>query len=225
MKTFIVTGVSRGLGQAFYRLLLPLPVRLILIGKVLPADPPELTQAEVIFVKKDLADLSQPIDVASWIHKDAREIVFINNAGTIDPLVAIGSIADAEIIEATAVNFVSPAMISNQLAHLCKHNGIKLRILNISSGAAARAIAGWGMYCSTKAAMKMFYECLASENDKVTVRHIDPGVMDTAMQEKIRDCKEDVFAFGEQFMRFKRENLLRSPDAVAKDILIGEDLL
>ena len=150
-----------------------------------------------------MSDIS---DVTNLIAKLERilsgkfnEIIFINNAGIIEPIKKIGEFSNnVDIYNHININYVSPSIIINSLVKLIENN-MKLKILNITSGAAERPIEGWSLYCSTKKATKMFLDVLNEENNKVVIKHIDPGVIDTEMQHSIRNSHEGDFPTVNQF--------------------------
>jgi NAD(P)-dependent dehydrogenase (short-subunit alcohol dehydrogenase family) len=61
-------------------------------------------------------------------------------------------------------------------------------VINISSGAAHRALEGWSAYCCAKAGFAMLTTALALETTRSGVRvfGLAPGVVDTDMQVTIR---------------------------------------
>jgi NAD(P)-dependent dehydrogenase (short-subunit alcohol dehydrogenase family) len=61
-------------------------------------------------------------------------------------------------------------------------------VINITSGAAHRALEGWSAYCCAKAGLAMLTSALALENAPSGVRvfGLAPGVVDTDMQVTIR---------------------------------------
>jgi NAD(P)-dependent dehydrogenase (short-subunit alcohol dehydrogenase family) len=61
------------------------------------------------------------------------------------------------------------------------------RVVNVSSGAAEKAIPGWSAYCAAKAALTHFTRILAAEEPEIVAVSLRPGVVDTAMQEAIRE--------------------------------------
>lgn len=56
----------------------------------------------------------------------------------------------------------------------------------VSSGAAERAIHGWGMYCSSKSAQHALCMQLALEEPSITAVAVKPGIVDSFMQDTIR---------------------------------------
>ncbi|BEU86834.1 hypothetical protein TAMA11512_02980 [Selenomonas sp. TAMA-11512] len=131
-------------------------------------------------------------------------------------------LSNQRIQEAAQINFVSPMLFCNQLVEICRRHQKKLKIINISSGAANHPIAGWGAYCSTKAAFKMFLDVLAEQGKvggDIEVIHVDPGVMDTGMQEQIRSADAKSFPRLAEFQSYKAAGKLRDPDEVAQEII------
>jgi NAD(P)-dependent dehydrogenase (short-subunit alcohol dehydrogenase family) len=88
-------------------------------------------------------------------------------------------------------------------------------VINISSGAAVGAVSGWGAYCVSKAAINMFTEMIAAEEDDVAAIALRPGVVDTEMQATIREAggegmPDEVHA---RFVRYHRQGELLPPEA------------
>ena len=148
------------------------------------------------------------------------EIIFINNAGIVEPIDKIGKLDEGMIYNSIYVNFLAPALFTNKII---ARKDLKITILNISSGAANKPFEGWAMYCSTKAGFKMFTEVLLAENqknDQINVFNIDPGVMDTDMQRKIRDSNFEKFPLHNDFVKFKTDGRLAPAEKVAREIVI-----
>lgn len=219
MKSIILTGFSRGLGKSLLQKLLGLEsVSLIAIGRI---DPEKMQRVECSFMSWDL-EKSEDIPSLSKIITGGDSLTFINNAGTVEPIGDIGELSEEALCQAAQINFVSPMLFCNHLVGLCRKKQQKLKIINISTGAANYPIAGWSAYCSTKAAFKMFLDVLAEQEKDggyVEVVHVDPGVMDTEMQEKIRAADAKSFPRLAEFQALKAEGKLRRPEDVAESII------
>lgn len=225
-QTVLITGVSRGLGGALYGLLQATEVCLLGIGRSRPAEAKGLVRAQTRFVEIDLADPRADfsrLDRAevNW----ADEVIWISNAGVIEPIDLIGRVEADESTANIRVNFESVVGMANQLVGQWERRAFKLRIVNISSGAAERPLPGWGMYCATKAAARMFFDCLAAEQPEIQVRHLDPGMLDTGMQAEIRAAGQGRFPLHERFQAAHVAGKLKSATAVARDILLAEGLI
>ena len=135
-------------------------------------------------------DLSQPEEITEKI-AEAKEVwggidIVINNAAIVEPIEKLGNIKLAELTTSIDINFLSPAFIINECWEALKESEGK--ILNILSGAAINPIEGWFSYCSTKAALHMINQQAHLEGKLHNIKSIgiSPGMVDTAMQQKIR---------------------------------------
>lgn len=229
MKVIVLTGTSSGLGKAFFDLLCNEPFYLICLSRrFLPYQEDLATKR-----KKDIELLIHDLSKVDDFHYESSlsdnlpsekidEIIFINNAGVIEPIAGIGKLNRESILKSVNVNLVNPILITNTLSRICRSLGAKLKVLNISTGAADRPIEGWSMYCATKAGSKMFFEVLREEVNKdvnVSIYHIDPGVMNTKMQEEIRSSGKDDFPLHDYFVNLKNKKQLAQPKEVAENII------
>lgn len=223
--TFL-TGGTKGLGLEFLRQLLGRRERVHLIGRRLStlAEKENFPGSLLALLECDLADVAAPTtanlatDITASIGGlTFSRLVFINNAGTVEPIGLVGQSAEVELARSVAINFVAPMVIANVLRRVAQDRGVKLKVFNISSGAALKPIPGWGAYCGSKAGARMFFDVLLSEG--VDVRHIDPGVMNTDMQTTIRAASPDHFPPVDRFRTLAAEGRLLAPDAVAARIL------
>ena len=114
-------------------------------------------------------------DFAAWIKgEEIDEVVFINNAAAVEPIGKIGELDADELVIANQVNLTAAMLLTNALFAVPQvANGpLKIKVLNISSGAAKRTIGGWAVYCAAKAGNEMFYDVLAeqfADDDRVSV--------------------------------------------------------
>lgn len=223
MKTVLITGISRGLGKSFFDLLCKEDLFLICISRTFQDYQVELSNqnSNIKLLSHDLStskDLISKLETCFMLFDKSEEIIFINNAGVIEPIKKIGTIKNEEIENATNINFISPAIITNFI--LNKNSNVK--ILNISSLSAEKPIAGWAIYCATKSAMKMFYDVMNKqyENDsKINIHNIDPGKMNTNMQNIIRNSSNDDCPNKDYFINLNKNKQLLEPASVALDII------
>jgi len=92
------------------------------------------------------------------------------------------------------------------------------RVLHISSGAAHNPYAGWGAYCTSKAALHMIYQVFKKELDEygISIGSARPGVVNTPMQKRVRKASENVFPELGKFVKLKENQELLEPEYVAK---------
>jgi benzil reductase ((S)-benzoin forming) len=223
MKTAIVSGVSRGLGEALTRALLAAGFAVTGIGRASGA---ALTASNYRFVACDLAD-SFNIDVALTpafrAIADARPefLCLINNAATAGPVGTIGSLEAEALTASMAVNLVAPVAIANLFCRMFVGEGQVRRIVNVSSGAADSPLPGGGPYSIAKAGLEMLTRQLAAEHDAATFRAITvrPGVIDTDMQLFMRSQARETLPSVDLFKGFHREHRLVAPETVAGKIV------
>ena len=227
-RAIIVTGASRGLGFELLDLLVAAEARPIALGRRLdPRHEAAVARNACIFVAADFSVLPglDQIDLASALPQTADEIVLISNAGVVEPIGTLGVINAASLVTAFAVNALAPAILARKLLAAADAHRTRLRILNISTGAAHRPLPGLAAYCASKAAARMILDCLAEERPDVAIEHIDPGVLDTDMQSMLRSADDPALPVRQMFVGFETEGKLRHPRDVAREILARAGLL
>jgi len=230
MKAIIITGVSRGLGKAFFDILKDKNYYLICISRSFIDYQNKLSESDNIelikFDLNDINDLTVKLNNSTIPNKcDFDELIFINNAGVISPIGKVGNIDEKDIKKAININLLSPILITNHLSALCSKNKIKFKILNITTGAADKPFEGWSLYCSTKSAAKMFFNVVEKEKDGVVVVNIDPGVLNTRMQKEIRNANKSYFPLVDYFKNLEKKGELKQPSQVALNILRSNGLI
>jgi benzil reductase ((S)-benzoin forming) len=216
MNSIILTGANRGLGHALHEALAQETWQahcVFLSRKPLNDQRQEFNYLHLDFGNPDL--IISPFDIPS----DSKSIIFINNAGTIEPIGKAAEIPRIQIEHAMRINCLSPLSLAQQLSRQALRLNARLFILNISSGAAHRPIKGWAAYCVSKAAAVMAFDVLAAENDHVDVIHLDPGVMDTDMQTHIRQRSSEEMPGVETFRELAASSSLKNPLDVAEQVM------
>lgn len=212
-KIIILTGASRGLGgQMLLQLLKKSKMKVICLSR----GKNDLYEHDsVSFYQTDLSRASD-FSFLSDLLTPYEEITFINNAGVVEPIGAIGNL-DSDAVEiAMHTNVTAPILIINEI--LKGGEGKKITIANISSGAAKRVIPGWSVYSAGKASMLFFLEHLEKQ-DNIKVMNIDPGVLNTDMQAAIRSVDESAFPDVRKFRDLESEGKLKDPADVAQEII------
>jgi len=223
MKLIILTGANKGLGEAIFDIIKNSKnVNLLIITRKNVKDQHELSKkSNIQFINKDLSEIENVDFITTKIDfANTKELVFINNAATISPIGKIGSFINSDIYKTIKINTLFPLLLINSI---CKNgNGMKLNIINISSGAAKHAIDGWSLYCATKSCNEMFFKVLKKEtknDNNIQIHNIDPGVMNTDMQKEIRAKSQAEFPDVESFISLEKENKLRKVEEVAFQII------
>ncbi|MDJ0780602.1 MAG: SDR family NAD(P)-dependent oxidoreductase [Desulfosarcinaceae bacterium] len=223
MLTYIVTGTTRGLGQALIQVIQEAGDRALSLSTA-----PDYCDGDRCNVQSDLADTdSLPAKLDLLLELDgilaSEALVMINNAGRLDPIMPIQRAAPGQIAKAVAVNLVAPAVLMAHFLFRTQKLTLPRRIINISSGAAARPYAGWAAYCSTKSGLNMLTRCVAQEQEAhpnpALVCTVAPGVINTRMQRQIRSVAEENFPAKQKFVRLHTEGVLATPRSVAHHLL------
>ena len=93
------------------------------------------------------------------------------------------------------------------------------KIINIASGLGQMPFPRFCAYAVSKAGLIQLTRSLSEKlkPHNIQVNAIDPGVMDTAMQEQIRSMGPEPLgqSLHRHFVAYKEENNLRDPDSVA----------
>ena len=226
VKRFLVTGSSRGLGLSIAAHLAEHGCYVIMLARPSPHFEESYQHLNNQFkhVSKLDCDLSDRMEIDSTIKQimDSSErldgIVF--NAGVIHPISPIHEANDTQWEENIHVNLLSIQQMTKGLMPLLVGTG-RTRITTISSGAAIRAIHSWSAYCVAKAGLEMWTKCLAEEyqTENISAISVAPGIVDTGMQEDIRNSDPNKFPSHEQFVEFFQTGALSSSDDVAKKLM------
>jgi NAD(P)-dependent dehydrogenase (short-subunit alcohol dehydrogenase family) len=184
MRNALVTGASRGLGLALARALAERGWSLVIDARgadALEAARRELASyTQVAAIPGDIADEGHRRELLAAL--DGPLDLLVNNASTlgVSPLPPLAEYPTHALEHVFRVNVVAPlALVQLALPRLA-HDA---RILNVSSDAAVEAYEGWGAYGASKAALDQLTNVLAAERDDVRVYSVDPGDMNTQMQQ------------------------------------------
>lgn len=208
----MITGAGSGIGLALSRALLDKGFEILAIGRRLPPlqalahDHPGRVECLALDVSSEAA----PRTVLAALDTRAPALV-VHNAGVLAPAGPLAGIERDAFRQLWEINVAAPLFLT---AALLPRLARGARILHVSSGAAHRALAGWGPYCISKSALHMLYQCWREElqDQGVLVGSARPGVVDTPMQESIRALSADDFPAVEHFRQLKRDGALTSAD-------------
>ncbi len=214
----IVTGASRGIGAAIVRRLRQAGAMAVAVSRSPIAgqqSQPHLRSATGR-LHPIIADVADPLACARVVGETVaafgRLDALVNNAGMLEPVARIANGDPAQWRYNLDVNLLGPYYLSRSaIPHLRAVGG---RIVNISSGAALKAIEGWSAYCVAKAALTHFTRQLATEEPQITSVALRPGVVDTAMQALIREAGPGVMTEEKSayFQSLKDKGELLDPD-------------
>lgn len=217
-RVVVVTGASRGLGAALAQAALTAGAKVGACSRGEPAITPGAT-AVVSRLSVDNPEALTAFADEVW-EKLGPIDLWINNAGVLGP---VGPLRDAptdELLSALQINVFGTMLGGRYLARRCRAIGHRSVLINLSSGAARRAYAGWSAYCGSKAAVDRLSEVLALEEQPLLrVHSLAPGVFESEMQATLRTLDAERFPEVNKFKRLHADGALHTPQAVAVRIL------
>lgn len=230
-KLFIVTGASKGLGQALLRRLMQPGHRLVGLAR---SGEGELTEeaerrgASLTWIRCDLSDATRLDAVMAEALADidkgtAETVCLINNAGTVEPIAPAAAASGADLARNLSVNLIAPVVLTAAFLRLTEGWSADRRVLNVSSGAGKKPYFGWSAYCASKAGLDMFTRCAGEEARSgmggARLLSVAPGVVDTEMQQVIRDSNPELFRDHARFAMLKETGQLAGADETAAKLL------
>ena len=219
----VVTGVSKGLGEAIAANLVARGFHVVGVGRSASA---RLTSPAFRLERVDLADVAALASLADGLFsklaaRTLASIAVVNNAAVAGPVGTFGALAAADIAASLTVNLASPAIIADAFVRAFRDVPLDRRLINVSSGAAVHPIPGAGVYNVAKAGLEMLTMAIAAENAQSGLRAITirPGVIDTPMQAFIRGQPPQRMPSLAMFKGFHETGQLVAPDITASKIV------
>ena len=219
----VVTGHSRGLGEAIAAELLARDVRVLGISRGANSNLAQRHGSALTQLALDLADLPA---LTRWLESDALPqflrgcdlALLVNNAGLLEPLAPLEKQEPADVVRAISVNV--GAVLALSAAFVAATDDVAdRRILHISSGAGRKAYAGWSVYCASKAALDHHARTVATDRtERLRISAVAPGVIDTYMQDLIRASNANDVPDRQRFEDMWREGRLQNPTDVARSL-------
>ncbi len=221
---FIVTGSSRGLGEALASQLLAPNHHVIGIARRRSETLPESAGLEQWTL--DLADAVAAAErLRAWLsqHRDWVSATLINNAALLTPPGPLQARSPAELSAALRVGLEAPILLSQVFLAETAHLGPARRLLNISSGLGRRAMAGSAAYCAIKAGLDNLSRAMALDEARhasgARIVSLAPGIIDTDMQAQLRGADPTQFPEQARFAEFKAQGALARAEDCARQVL------
>lgn len=187
----LVTGANRGLGAAIAADLAARGYAVAVTGRDgdACADVAAQIGGGAIPAVCDVSDPESVAEAMSVVLTAFERIdALVNNAGIVTPIGGVGAVSPEDWQTAISANLVGAYRMIHAVLPTFEAQG-RGRIVNISSGAALRPQEGWSAYCASKAGLAMLTRSVDMEwrPRGVLCFSIAPGVVDTGMQQQIRD--------------------------------------
>ncbi|HSD39299.1 MAG TPA: SDR family NAD(P)-dependent oxidoreductase [Rhodocyclaceae bacterium] len=218
-KLVLVSGGSRGLGQALCAAYMALGYKVVEFSRSAPAPYSVATDfADPEQAARVFEDTMRPLAAESW-----GEIVVIHNAGVLDPIGAVTNKRTTQVLDNINTNITAAMLFLREAMRQFQSHACRKTLVNVSSGAARKGYAGWSLYCAGKAALENFVRAVALEQGQeaspFVVLNVDPGVMDTEMQATIRETSVEDFPDVDRFIQRKLLGTLRPAKDIAAAIV------
>ncbi|WP_282939739.1 (S)-benzoin forming benzil reductase [Paenibacillus sp. RC67] len=233
MKYFIITGTSRGIGQALAERLIAPGHCVICISR---SENQELTskQGNLHYFPFDLGrsgELNALMDevFACIDPSEAESVYLINNAAVVAPLASIDQCSPEDITYHVQVNLIAPMILTSLFIQKAEHLQADKKIMNISSASSKYLFPGMSCYSAAKAGLDTFTQVVGLEEENkqggIQIVSVWPGMVETALQQEARTTSQSRFASANLFANWKEQGKLTTPDYTAEQLvqlLLGE---
>jgi NAD(P)-dependent dehydrogenase (short-subunit alcohol dehydrogenase family) len=208
----LVTGASRGIGYASALALARAGAHVVAVARTVGGleeldDAIRGLSGAATLVPLDLKDYAGIDRLALALHERFKRLdVLIGNAGILGPLSPLGHVEAAAWEEVMAVNVTANWRLIRAMDPLLQRSDAG-RVVFLTSGVAALALAYWGPYAASKAALEVLARTYAAETATTPVRVniFAPGPIRTRMRAQAMPGEDPM--------------TLESPDKVAEEIV------
>jgi short-subunit dehydrogenase len=218
-KRVLITGASRGIGEALARRFSAVGANVALVAR--SADAIEKLAADLggTAHPADLADPAQVATLINHVEDEAGPVdVLVNNAGIAPTSGALQDWTSQDLEQIYRVNLISPAELCRQAIPRMLRRG-RGHIVNISSLAGTGVFPGLTGYSSTKAGLTQFTAGLRADLKKLPIGTtvVELGPIPTEMLDSVEEYKPTA----DSFRRLYRLQLLTdvSKETVADDVV------
>ncbi|WP_020617873.1 (S)-benzoin forming benzil reductase [Paenibacillus daejeonensis] len=232
MNYYIITGTSRGIGEALALQLLAPSSHIICISRTLN---PRLTElaternsacTQLAFDLLELKQIDSLFDeIVRIIGQDHQpnSIALINNAGMLSPVSPAERLDAQAIADNVTLNLLAPMTMTAAFLRAMEAWQVDKRILNVSSGSAKFLLPGQSCYSTSKAGLDTFSKSVNVEQQtkshRVKIASVYPGMIDTQMQSEIRELDAETFPHVGLFIQAAEQGQLQTPAYTAEKLL------
>lgn len=215
IKLLYLIGGSRGLGRALLDLYVQNGWEVLEFSR--SGSPPWNHPLDMIHPQRCLSAFREHLQTHP--DQEIERVVLILNSAVILPIRKVAGLLEEEILQSVNVNVTSAILLCQNFVRRFRNLPRPKALVNIGSGAAHRGFPGWSLYCAGKAAMESFFRALYEEEKTeahpFSVLNYDPHVMDTQMQQEIRQASPEDFPLVERFRKMHADGVLTAPERVA----------
>lgn len=187
----LVTGASRGIGRAAALALAKEGAHVVITGRTTGAleeldDEIQAAGGKATIVQLDLKRLEKIDQLGPSLYQRWGKLdILVGNAGMLGNLTPLSHVTDDAWTSVMSVNLAANWRLLRTLDPLLQRSDAG-RAIFVTSGAAQKATAYWGLYAASKAALETLVKTYAAENatTKVRANLINPGPTRTHMRAK-----------------------------------------
>jgi benzil reductase ((S)-benzoin forming) len=222
---FVVTGTSRGIGDALARRLLQEGHAVLGVARKEPEPPPQGDYHHLPFDLTRTSRIGEIMDEVEKVYRagDFDYVCLVNNASATEPVGPIEKCRAVDIEAHMQIGLLAPMLLTSRFMKQFSGEVVRKKVAFISSGVAFRPLPDNSVYCTAKAGLHMFAQCLGLEQQDreggFEIVSIGPGMVDTDMQLTVRSKPSDEFAMADFFKQAHAEGKLQDPATVAGKIL------
>lgn len=223
---FIITGTSRGIGEQLARMLLDQGNVVYGISR---GDSNDLDKyKDYIHHHFDLSNILGIERMLKGIFNqmnlhDSEMICLINNAAMLEPLKTIDNCSAEEINKNLEISLIAPMVMTSYFIKQFNSVQIRKKIINISSGSGTYPAPGMSVYCTAKAGINMFTQCIGAEQSKqpypIEIIAVDPGMVETELQIAAREQNDQDFEMAKFFRQAHETGQLQSTEELGNHLL------
>ncbi|MBD8497300.1 SDR family NAD(P)-dependent oxidoreductase [Paenibacillus arenosi] len=226
-RYFIITGTSRGIGETLANSLLEDGHYVYGISRgesqlLSTYDNYTHTYFNLREVDK-INDLFTSIFERIKVDAQTDMICLINNAAMLEPLKPIDRCTPEEIVSNLQISLMAPILLTSGFIQHTEKLRTRKKIINISSGSAIYPVPDMSVYCTAKAGLNMFTQCVGAEQANraypVEIVAVDPGMVDTTLQKMAREQDEAQFSCAGLFQEVYTNGQLQSTESVVMRIM------
>jgi benzil reductase ((S)-benzoin forming) len=197
---FLITGASKGIGEALAEKILENGNTVLGVSR---NRSDRLKSTQYYHLSFDLTNTTRIGQIMGKVNEIVNNrgfdfVCLVNNASAVEPIHSIEKCPPTEIEAHVRVGLIAPMILTSMFIRKFSGDRIRKKVVFISSGAAFTALPDESIYCSSKAGIKMFAQCIGLEQKNrengFEVLSIGPGMVDTSMQQAVRSKTSDEFA-------------------------------
>ncbi len=228
---FLITGTSRGIGEALARTLLEQGSTVLGVSRTRSQALNFPKYHHLAFDLVNTPRLSEVMDEARAIAEDHRFdfLCLVNNASATEPIGPIEKCAPSEIDAHVGIGLIGPMILTSMFIRAFSDKEVRKKVAFVSSDPSFLGSSdNTSVYESCKAAINIFAQCVGLEQKDMPcefeVVSIGPGMVDTSMQQIARSKTSLEFAGASFFQQAYLDGRLQVPARVAEKIctILGE---